>query len=111
MLRACCVRVCFPRREAGVCCGPRCSALRWRLRVLCGGGVVWCGVVWCGVVWCGVVWCGVVWCGVVWCGVVWCGVVWCGTVCMKVAHHLHNTTPGEPHGKLYRLGARGLDQG
>ena len=38
MLRACCVRVCFPRREAGVCCGPRCSALRWRLRVLCGGG-------------------------------------------------------------------------
>ena len=38
MLRACCVQVCFPRREAGVCCGPRCSALRWRLRVLCGGG-------------------------------------------------------------------------
>ena len=38
MLRACCVRVCFPRREAGVCCGPRCSALRWRLRVLCVGG-------------------------------------------------------------------------
>ena len=37
MWRAHCVRVCLPRREAGVCTGPRCSALRWRLRVLCGG--------------------------------------------------------------------------
>ena len=38
MLRVRCVRVCL-RRKAGVCTGPRCFALRWRLPVLCGGDV------------------------------------------------------------------------
>ena len=32
------VRVCLPQRKAGVSTGPRCSALWWQLRVLCGGG-------------------------------------------------------------------------
>ena len=38
MLHARCVRVCLPRRKAGVCTGPRRPALWWWLRVLFGGG-------------------------------------------------------------------------
>ena len=35
--RMLCLRVCLPQREAGVYTGQHCSALRWRLLVLCGG--------------------------------------------------------------------------
>ena len=48
MFRARYVRVCLPRRKVGVYTIPRCSALSWRLRVLCGGGGGTCAGPGCG---------------------------------------------------------------